>query len=282
MELIERVSGGGGEKMIGVPQDAGCVDIPRLELRWLMKKFVLLSTLLALGLPSFAATPKEVTYKSGEDTVHALLYTPPGPGPFPGLIVIHEWFGLNDWVKEQASKIADRGYVALAIDLYRGKVAANSEEAHELMRGVPDDRANRDLDAAFHFLESQPEVKKNKIGAIGWCMGGGYALDVALLEPDLAADVINYGHLATDPREMKKIDAPILGLFGAQDRGITPDDVHKFEQQMKELGKKIEITEYPDAGHQFENETNPQAYRPKDAEDAWNKTLTFLDGTLKN
>lgn len=135
MELIERVRGGGGEKMIGVPQQAWCFDIPRLEMSWLRKKFVLLSTLLALGLPSFAATPKEVTYKSGEDTVHALLYTPPGQGPFPGLIVIHEWFGLNDWVKAQASKIADRGYVALAIDLYRGKVATNSEAAHELMRG---------------------------------------------------------------------------------------------------------------------------------------------------
>lgn len=247
-----------------------------------MKKFVVISALLAFAAPSFAATPRAVTYKSGEDTVHALLYTPPGKGPFPALIVIHEWFGLNDWVKEQASKVADQGYVALAIDLYRGKVATNAEEAHELMNGVPADRANRDLDAAFHFLKSQPEVKKNKIGAIGWCMGGGYALEVALLEPDLAADVINYGDLLTDPQQLKKIQAPILGLFGAQDRGITPVDVHKFERQMKELGKKIEITEYPDAGHQFENQTNQKAYRRQDAEDAWNKTVTFLQGTLKN
>jgi carboxymethylenebutenolidase len=246
-----------------------------------MYKLVLIFALLAISLPIFAATPKDITYKSGSDSVHALLYTPKGKGPFPGLIVIHEWWGLNDWVKEQASKLADQGYAALAIDLYRGKVAGTPEEAHEIMRGVPEDRAKRDLQAAFQYLQSQSNVKKDKIGAIGWCMGGGYSLDVALLEPTLAADVINYGHLATDPVELKKINAPILGLFGAQDRGITPDDVRKFEQQMKALGKKIEVTIYPDAGHAFENPNNKDGYRPQDAEDAWNKTVAFLAAALK-
>ena len=171
------------------------------------------------------------------------LYTPSGKGPFPALIVVHEWWGLNDWVKEQGSKLADQGYAALAIDLYRGKVATTPDEAHQIMRGVPEDRAKRDLHAAFEYLASQSNVKKDRIGAIGWCMGGGYALDVALQEPSLAATVINYGHLATDPDALKKINAPILGLFGAQDKGITPEDVQKFEQTMKQLGKKIEVKE---------------------------------------
>jgi carboxymethylenebutenolidase len=205
---------------------------------------------------SFAADGKSVSYKSGDETVQALLYAPAGKGPFPGLIVIHEYWGLNDWVKEQASKLADQGYEALAIDLYRGKVATTPDLAHELMRGVPDDRAKRDLHAAFEFLQSQPNLKKNRIGAIGWCMGGGYALDVALEEPALAAAVINYGHLATDADSIKKINAPILGLFGGQDQGITPDDVHKFEAAMKQQGKKIEIKIYDDAGHAFENPNN--------------------------
>ena len=183
-------------------------------------------------------TAKSVSYKSGDETVQGLLYTPAGKGPFPAHIVIHEYWGLNDWVKEQASKLADQGYEALAIDLYRGKVATTPDVAHELMRGVPEDRAKRDLHAAFEFLQSQPNVKKDRIGAIGWCMGGGYSLDVALQEPTLAADVINYGHLATDPEALKKINAPILGLFGGQDQGITPDDVHKFEAAMKQPGKK--------------------------------------------
>ena len=183
---------------------------------------------------SFAADGKTVSYKSGDETVQAVLYTPPGKGPFPAIVVIHEWWGLNDWVKEQASKLADQGYEALAIDLYRGKVATTPDMAHEIMRGVPEDRAKRDLHAAVEFLKSQPNVKKDRIGSIGWCMGGGYSLDVALQEPDLAATVINYGHLATDTEALKKINAPILGLFGAQDHGITPEDVKKFGATMED------------------------------------------------
>jgi carboxymethylenebutenolidase len=236
---------------------------------------------LLLALPSVAATSKNVSYKSGDETVKGVLNIPQGKGPFPAIIVIHEWWGLNDWVKEQGSKLSDLGYVTLAVDLYRGKVATTPDEAHEIMRGVPEDRAKRDLHAAFSFLQSQPDVKKNRIGAIGWCMGGGYSLDVALEEPDLAADVINYGHLATDPAALKKINAPILGLFGAQDRGITPDDVKKFEEQLKQLGKKVDVTIYPDAGHAFENPNNKDGYRPQDAADAWGKTVKFFAANLK-
>ena len=246
----------------------------------MMKSILLCSLLLAAGLSARASTGKEVSFQSGDETVHGKLYTPEGKGPFPAIIVIHEWWGLNEWVQEQAAKLADQGYLALAVDLYRGKVAATPEEARELMRGVPEDRATRDLDAAFHHLESQSNVKKDKIGAIGWCWGGGYSLAVALIEPQLAADVINYGHLATDPASLKKINAPILGIFGAQDSGISPEDVRKFEQQLKQLGKKVEITIYPDAGHAFEN-PNDQRYRAEDAADAWNKTVKFLAATLK-
>jgi carboxymethylenebutenolidase len=251
-----------------------------------MKKIATLQLVLFISLvasASFAADSKSVSYKSGDETIQGMLYTPSGKGPFPALIVIHEWWGLNDWVKEQASKLADQGYEALAIDLYRGKVATTPDMAHELMRGVPDDRAKRDLHAAFEFLKSQPNVKKDRIGAIGWCMGGGYSLDVALDEPTLAADVINYGHLVTDPAAIKKINAPILGLFGAQDQGITPDDVHKFEAAMKEQGKLAEIKIYDDAGHAFENPDNKNkpGYRPDDAADAWKRTVSFLAENLK-
>src|SRR6202140_2560826 len=219
-----------------------------------MNKIYSLILLALFASVSFAADGKPVSYKSGDETVQGILYTPAGKGPFPAIIVIHEYWGLNDWVKEQASKLSDQGYEALAIDLYRGKVATTPDLAHELMRGVPEDRAKRDLHAAFEFLQSQANVKKNRIAAIGWCMGGGYALDVALQEPTLAADVINYGHLATDPDALQKINAPILGLFGGQDHGITPDDVHKFEQSLKQLGKQIDVKIYGDAGHAFENE----------------------------
>ena len=248
-----------------------------------MKKIYLLLFIALAASASFATDGTSVSYKSGDETVQAVLYTPAGKGPFPAIIVIHEWWGLNDWIKDQAAKLADQGYEALAIDLYRGKVATTPETAHEIMRGVPEDRAKRDLHAAFAFLQSQPNVKKDRIGAIGWCMGGGYSLDVALQEPTLAADIINYGHLATDPEALKKINAPILGLFGAQDQGITPDDVHKFEAAMKQLGKKIDIKIYDDAGHAFENPANKNkpGYRPDDAADAWKRTVSFLEENLR-
>jgi carboxymethylenebutenolidase len=246
-----------------------------------MKKIFALVAVLMLAAFTWAADGKAVSYKSGDETVQGVIYTPSGKGPFPALIVIHEWWGLNDWVKEQASKLSDQGYVTLAVDLYRGKVARTPDEAHEIMRGVPEDRAKRDLHAAFEFLTSQSNVKKNRIGAIGWCMGGGYSLDVALQEPTLAADVINYGHLATDPEALKKINAPILGLFGAQDRGIPPADVRKFGESLDQIGKKIEIKIYDDAGHAFENPNNKDGYREADAADAWKRTVEFLAMTLK-
>ncbi|HTS37704.1 MAG TPA: dienelactone hydrolase family protein [Candidatus Solibacter sp.] len=246
-----------------------------------MKKLLIIALTLLLGASALAADGKSVSYKSGDETVQGVLYTPSGKGPFPALVVIHEWWGLNDWVKDQASKFSDEGYVTLAVDLYRGKVAKTPDEAHEIMRGVPEDRAKRDLHAAVDFLKSQSNVKKDRIGSIGWCMGGGYSLDVALQEPDLAATVINYGHLATDNDALKKINAPILGLFGAQDRGITPDDVHKFEASMKQLGKKIDVKIYDDAGHAFENPNNKDGYRAADASDAWKRTKEFLVANLK-
>jgi carboxymethylenebutenolidase len=246
-----------------------------------MKSSWALCIVILLAIASFAADGKTASYKSGDETVQGVLYTPTGHGPFPAIIVIHEWWGVNDWVKEQASKLSDEGYVTLAVDLYRGKVATTADEAHEIMRGVPEDRAKRDLNAAFDYLASQPNVKKDRIGAIGWCMGGGYSLDVALQQSTLAADVINYGHLATDAEALKKINAPILGLFGAQDRGITPDDVHRFEQAMKQLGKTIDVKIYNDAGHAFENPNNKTGYRADAAADAWKRTVDFLAANLQ-
>lgn len=244
-------------------------------------KHLCLSVVLLLAASTFAVTSKNVSYKSGDDTVQAILYAPDGKGPFPGIVVIHEWWGLNDWVKEQASKLADQGYAALAIDLYRGKVATTPDEAHEIMRGVPEDRAKRDLHAAVEFLKSQPNVKKDRLASIGWCMGGGYSLDVALQEPTLTAAVINYGHLAVEPDSLKKINASILGIFGGQDRGIPVDDVKKFEAQLKQMGKRVEIVIYSDAGHAFENPNNKDGYRSADAADAWKHTVAFLASTLK-
>jgi carboxymethylenebutenolidase len=230
-----------------------------------------------------AATPKAetVSYKSGEETVSGYLAVPEGGGKHPAIVVIHEWWGLNDWVKEQAQKYAEQGYVALAVDLYRGKVAANPDDAHILMRGLPDDRGMRDLEAAFAYLSSRPDVNPAKIGSIGWCMGGSWSIKLAVDQPQLAACVVNYGWLPSDPGLIAKIKAPVLGNFGAEDQGIPPKDVKAFETAMKSGGKTADVKIYDGAGHAFENPNNKEGYRPQAAADAMQRSAGFFQKYLR-
>jgi carboxymethylenebutenolidase len=239
--------------------------------------FVVLAS-AALALPPKTET---VNFRSGDETVSAYLAVPDSAGPHPALIVIHEWWGLNDWVKEQAQKFAEQGYVALAVDLYRGKVAYDPNLAHELSRGLAQDQAIRDLKAAFDYLASRADVRKDKIGSVGWCMGGGFSLLLAVNEPKLAACVVNYGSMPTDKDKIQQIQAPVLGNFGAEDRGITPSAVGAFEEAMKTAHKSIDVKIYDGAGHAFENPNNKLGYREAAARDAWVRTLDFLERTLK-
>jgi carboxymethylenebutenolidase len=222
-----------------------------------------------------------VQFKSGDQTIGGFLAAPDTPGKHPAMIVIQEWWGVNDWVKEQTEKLAGEGYVALAVDLYRGKTTTDPGEAHELMRGLPQDRAIKDLKAAFDYLAARPDVKPESIGVIGWCMGGGLAIQLAVHEPRIRACVVNYGALPTDPGDMQLIGAPILGNFGADDKGITPDDVKGFEKSMSKLRKVVSLKIYDHAGHGFENPNNTAAYRPEAAADAWGRTLVFLKATVR-
>ena len=244
---------------------------------WMGGWFVAL-TIAALPLPAKTET---ITLRSGDETVSAYLAVPDSGGPHPALVVIHEWWGLNDWVKEQAQKFAEQGYVTLAVDLYRGKVAYDPNLAHELSRGLPQDQAIRDLKAAFNYLASRPDVRKDKIGSVGWCMGGGFSLLLAVNESKLAACVVNYGSMPTDKDEIQKIQAPVLGSFGAEDRGIPPTAVGAFEDAMKAAHKSIDVKIYDGAGHAFENPNNKLGYREAAANDAWARTLDFLNRTLK-
>jgi carboxymethylenebutenolidase len=239
--------------------------------------------LLTLILAARADAPKTETveFPNGTGTVSGFLATPDKPGHYPALVVIHEWWGLTDWVKEQTQKLAEQGYIALAVDLYRGKSTSDPEEAHELMRGLPQDRAVSDLKAAFLYLAGRKDVDRNHIGSIGWCMGGGFSLQLAIHEPRLAACVVNYGALPTDPNDLQQILAPILGNFGANDRGITPTDVQQFQKTMEGMRRRVDLKIYDGAGHGFENSTNATGYRPDAAADAWARTLAFLSKTMK-
>ncbi len=222
-----------------------------------------------------------VAIPSGDEKVSAFLARPDGPGPHPALILIHEWWGLNEQIKGEARKFAEQGFVALAPDLFRGGVTGDPSVAHELMRGMPQDRAVRDLKAAFGFLSARGDVKKGKIASIGWCMGGGLSLQLAVNEPQLAAVVVYYGSMPTDPAAIEKIKASLLGNFGAEDRGINVDAVRTFEKALKAAGKPADIKIYPGAGHAFQNSNNKLGYHQTAAEDAWKRTLAFLNRTLK-
>jgi carboxymethylenebutenolidase len=234
----------------------------------------------AAGLAAPIKT-QDITLPSGSETLAGYLALPESGGKHPAVVVIHEWWGLNDWIKEQTRKLAENGYVALAVDLYRGQVAYDPSLAHELMRGMPEDRAVRDLKAAFDYLAAREDVNKEKIGSLGWCMGGGFSLLLAVNEPRLAACVVNYGAMPTDAAAIQQIQAPVLGNFGADDRGIPPSAVEAFESAMKTAHKSIDLKVYPGAGHAFENPTNKLGYREAAAADAWARTLTFLDHNLK-
>lgn len=238
----------------------------------------LLVSALALARPGKS---ESVSFKSGGETVAGYLALPDSPGRHPAIVVIHEWWGLNDWVKEQADKFAQQGFAALAVDLYRGKSATAPDEAHELMRGLPQDRAIRDMKAAFAYLAARSDVNKSRIGSVGWCMGGGLSLQLAVHESGLAACVVNYGAMPTDGADIRKIRAPVLGNFGAEDHGIPPDAVRAFEKVMKDAGKTVDVKIYDGAGHAFENPNNKSGYRQDAAADAWARMLGFFGKTLK-
>jgi carboxymethylenebutenolidase len=242
-----------------------------------MKKVWALLLVAVLAAAVAGAGEQAVTFKSGDEQASGLLVTPEGKGPFPALVVIQEWWGLNDWVKDQARALAREGYVALAVDLYRGKVATKQEDAHQLMMGTPPDQALRDLQAGFAYLQAHPAVRKDRVGSIGWCMGGRYTLQLATVEPKLAAAVAYYGAPPTDPAAIAAIQAPVLGSFGAEDKGPTPEQARAFEAAMKKAGKTVDVKVYPGAGHAFANVNNPWGgYRKEAAEDAWARTTAFL------
>ncbi|HYL06449.1 MAG TPA: dienelactone hydrolase family protein, partial [Thermoanaerobaculia bacterium] len=179
--------------------------------------------------------------------------TAAAPVPLAGIIVIHEWWGLNDNVKAMTRRLAGEGYVALAVDLYGGKVADNPDGAKQLMGAVMADRASATatLRAADEFLKRQGAPK---IGVIGWCFGGGWSLAAALDLPEgIDAAVMYYGQPEKDRARLERLRAPLLGLFGADDKSILPAAVKEMEATLKQLGKNVEIHIYDGAGHAFAN-----------------------------
>ena len=208
----------------------------------------------------------------------AYLSLPAGKGPFPAIIVIHEWWGLNDNIKHWADRLASAGYAALAVDLYGGVVATTPDDAMKTMKAVDQQKALATLKAAYDYVGTDARIMATKRAVIGWCFGGGYSLQTALSIPVDGA-IIYYGQLETDPDKLKAIKGKLLGIFGKQDKGIPPEQVAKFDKALEQAGVKHEIFEY-DAVHAFANPSNPK-YDEKSAADAWTHVLAFLDDLKK-
>ncbi len=236
----------------------------------------------AAALQALGATADTLRVHLGpaEAGTDAFVALPAGTKAAPAVIVIHEWWGLNDQIRDIARRLARQGYVAIAPDLYHGKVTDDPETAHVLVRGIEEDKALADLDGAASWLRAQSRTAKSPIGVVGFCMGGGLSLLFALHDSTVAAAVMFYGSPETDTLKLAALKAPLQGHFGADDQGIPPARVDEFKTALKSAGKSAEIYEYAGAGHAFMHEGKP-SYRPDAAKQAWARMLALFQKHLK-
>ena len=218
------------------------------------------------GEPAMPVKTEEVVYATVDGTPSTGYLARPAEGGegAPAILVIHEWWGLNDNIRAMA----------------RGKAADDAEGARALMMASMDHREalEENLRQAYSYLEGQGAPR---IGSIGWCFGGGWSLRAALLQPtELDGAVIYYGRLETDPAILAPLEVPILGLFGEDDQGIPVDSVHAFASALADLGKDASIHVYPGANHAFANPSG-SSYEAEAAQDAWARTLSFFERTLQ-
>jgi len=216
----------------------------------------------------------------GGKPVSGALATPKGwKKGGPAVILVHEWWGLNDNIRDFARQFASHGYAALAVDLYGGKVATDPAGAQGLMKEVMGNRAAAEdnLKQGYAFLHDKEGA--GKVGVVGWCFGGGWSLQTGLLVP-VDAVVMYYGFPETDKAKLARLHGPLLGLFGAEDQSIKPEMVRQLETSLKELGKDVDVHIFPGAGHAFANASGGN-YVKAAADEAWKLTLDFFAKHLK-
>lgn len=224
-----------------------------------------------------------VNYLAGDMATTGYLAVPEGPGPFPALVIIHEWNGLVDRVREVADDFAAEGYVTLAADLYSGRTGSNPEENIALMNEASADMPSviRNLDAAVSFLRARPDVT-GRVGAMGWCFGGGIALSFGLDGVDHEATAIFYGRLIDDPAVLASMNHEVYGTFAREDQGPSPAQVEAFEAALRAAGIENDLHIYDEVGHGFwlRVDGDPET-RSGPGLDAWQRLKSYLDRTLR-
>ena len=216
-----------------------------------------------------------VEFKANGGTDNGYLAIPKA-GTGPGLIVIQEWWGLVDHIKDVCERFAGEGFVALAPDLYHGKTTKSPDEAGKLMMALRIDEAEKDISGAIDYLKSNDAVTGKKVGVVGFCMGGALALYTATKNANVGACAVFYGGHPKVKPDLPNLQSPVLSISGDRDKGVTPEVVHNLEKQLKSLGKQINVVIYPNADHGFFNDTRPTVYNPDAAEDSWRRTIEFF------
>jgi len=194
--------------------------------------------------------------------------------------VIQEWWGLVDHIKDVCERFASEGFVALAPDLYHGKTTKSPDEAGKLMMSLRIDEAEKDISGAIEYLLDHEATNAGKVGVVGFCMGGALALYTATKNAKVGACVVFYGGHPNVKPDLPKLESPVLSISGDKDKSVTPEVVHRLEQQMKSLGKQVDVIIYPGADHAFFNDTRPTVYVPEAAADAWQQTIDFFSKHL--
>jgi carboxymethylenebutenolidase len=220
---------------------------------------------------------QNVSFPSNGSTAHGYLVLPES-GRGPGVVVIQEWWGLTSHIADVADRLAAEGFVVLAPDLFGGPTTHDADEAGRLMQELPVDRAARDLGGAVDYLLGHDAVTSTQIGAVGFCMGGGFVLVLAAQQGDkIGAAVPFYGVLGEDYPSFENLSAPLLGHFGEQDEMATPDHVRELSARIeRQSGRRPDFRSYP-AGHAFFNDQNLiGTYEPEQAAKAWDATIQFL------
>lgn len=221
---------------------------------------------------------QNVTFPSNGGEAHGYL-AEPDAGSGPGVIVIQEWWGLTDHIKDVTDRFAREGFVALAPDLYGGATTHDADEAGEMMENLPVDQAARDLAGALDFLEDHDAVTSESIGAVGYCMGGGFVLVLAAQQGDrIGAAVPWYGVGGYDQVDLSQVTAPVLGHFGSEDDFAPPDQVRDLEQELEASGSpSVDIRIHDGARHAFFNDEDPFGhYDAELAARTWSDSVSFL------
>jgi carboxymethylenebutenolidase len=239
---------------------------------------VSLAALLAdpVRVAQAAAGLETVTIKTASGRSVSAALAMPAQTPAGGVMIVHEWWGLNDQIKAVASELAANGFVSLAIDLYDGKVADDPDGAKALMGSIKDADAIETTTTWIEHLYAMKPVN-GKVATLGFCLGGGWSLNASLARP-VDATVVYYGRVDKPAAELRKLKGPVLGQFGNQDTFINPAMVDAFAAAMKEANKPHDIYRY-DANHAFANPTG-QNYDKEDARVAWDRTIAFLKRKL--